>query len=274
MGYVFVSYSRWDRKSNPLIDRILSDLRAAGIELWLSPDSVPTGTDFSTAIDTALESASALLLLSGPRALKAKGAMRELDLATQRGLPIFLATISEGGAFLEDQAIFLFGMDYDRALQALLQALPSEVKSSSIRRRAEPVAETPKSKGYVFISYADEDSEFVTKMRLFMKDRGFGYWDYQDSDRNYHTQLFLELEEVIRGAAAMISILSPDWKQSRWAAKEYIFSEEVGVPVFLAMAREMGPTLVIAGIPYIDFTRDMDVGFAKLDKELRKKGLV
>ncbi|MDX2140483.1 MAG: toll/interleukin-1 receptor domain-containing protein [Chloroflexota bacterium] len=274
MGYVFVSYSRWDRKSNPLIERILSDLRAAGVELWLSPDSVPAGTDFSTAIDAALESASALLLLSGPRALKAKGLMRELDLATQRGLPIFLATINEGGAFLEDQAVFLFAVDYERALQTLIQALPAEVKPSPLRRRAESVTTTPKSKGYVFISYADEDSEFVMKMRLFMKDRGFGYWDYQDSDRNYHTQLFLELEEVIRGAAAMISVLSPDWKQSRWAAKEYIFSEDVGVPVFLAMAREMGPTLVIAGIPYIDFTRDMDAGFAKLDKELRKKGLV
>jgi hypothetical protein len=274
MGYVFVSYSRWDRKSNPLINRILSDLRAAGIELWLSPDSVPAGTDFSVAIDVALESAAALLILSGSHVHKAKGAMREFNLATQRGLPIFVATIAEEVVTFEQSSTFAFEVDYERALQTLIHALPAELKPSAVRRRAEPVTEAPKSKGYVFISYADEDSEFVLKMRLFMKDRGFGYWDYQDSDRNYHTQLFLELEEVIRGAAAMISVLSPDWKQSRWAAKEYIFSEEVGVPVFLAMAREMGPTLVIAGIPYIDFTRDMNAGFAKLDKELRKKGLV
>jgi TIR domain len=151
----------------------------------------------------------------------------------------------------------------------LLKRLPQTVFTSK------PVkAQAPKSKGYVFISYAQEDTEFVEALRHFLKERGYGYWDYQDSDRNYHTRLFIELEDVIKGAAATLSVLSPDWKKSQWAAKEYLFSQEVGTPVFLLMARAMGPTLVTAGYTYIDFARDMDGGFSKLDKELRRKGLI
>jgi hypothetical protein len=41
-----------------------------------------------------------------------------------------------------------------------------------------------------------------------------------------------------------------------------------------AMARPTPPTLVIAGVPYIDFTQNVDAGFARLDRELRRKGLI
>ncbi len=48
---------------------------------------------------------------------------------------------------------------------------------------------------------------------------------------------------------------------------------EVGVPVFLLRVRNPGPTLVIAGLPYIDFTQDRPAGFKKLERELSRKGL-
>ena len=70
-----------------------------------------------------------------------------------------------------------------------------------------------------------------------------------------------------------MSVLSPSWKQSQWAVKEFLFSDEVGTPVFLVRAKDMGPTLVIAGIPYIDFVNDRETGFRKLERELERKGL-
>jgi hypothetical protein len=277
MSDVFVSYSRWDRKANKVIDRLLDDLRAAGVELWLAPDSVAAGTDFSVAIETALSQAQALLVLYGSRSPKARGLERELESAVLRGLPVYCVQIEDGvypqmPAALAAYPQFALYENYEAVLRQLLEELPAAPQVERKRDQAKPTA--PRSKGYVFISYAERDSAFVTQLRQFLKERGYGYWDYQDSDRNYHTQLFLELEEVIQGAAATISVLSPDWKQSKWAAKEYIFSEEVGVPVFLVMAREMGPTLVTAGIAYIDFTRDPAAGFARLDRELNKKGLI
>jgi hypothetical protein len=53
-----------------------------------------------------------------------------------------------------------------------------------------------------------------------------------------------------------------------------MFSQEVDTPVFLLMAREMGPTLVTMGVPHIDFTADSQQGFEKLDRALRRKGLI
>jgi hypothetical protein len=52
-----------------------------------------------------------------------------------------------------------------------------------------------------------------------------------------------------------------------------LFSEEINTPVFLLKARELGHTLVIAGMPYIDFVKDKKHGFVKLAKELQRKGL-
>src|SRR5207253_2073719 len=136
-----------------------------------------------------------------------------------------------------------------RSLNLLLQGL-----SAAVPRGVPGEASRSKSKGYVFLSYAEEDSDFIEELGRFLGQRGYGFWDYERTDRNYHTQLFLELEAAIQEAAATLSILSPDWKRSIWTVKEYLFSEEVGTPTFLLRVRDMGPTIITAGAHYIDFT--------------------
>jgi TIR domain-containing protein len=160
-----------------------------------------------------------------------------------------------------------FRSGYDDALQKLIAAL------QSFRKERPLPTSQKKSKGYVFLSYAEEDASFVDDLKAFMAKRGYSYWDYRESDRDYQQDLYLELEGVIADAAAMLSFLSPDWKKSRTAVKEYHFSTEVGIPVFLLKVRDPGPTLVVAGLPYIDFTRDQTSGFRRLEKELSRKGL-
>jgi hypothetical protein len=273
MTHAFVSYSRWARQSSPLIDRIISDLNQAGVRLWLAPDDVAPGTEWSVAIEAALEPAGALLFLVSKQLRRAAGMINELVRAVELKIPIFVLVVGDGyETHLPDMLHMVhkydFAHDYDTALQELLRDLPGKVQQN------QPVPEhEPKSKGYIFISYAEEDSAFVDNLRAFLTEKGYGFWDYQSSERNFHTQLFLELEAVIRGASATISVLSPAWKKSPWTAKEYMFSEEVGVPVFLIMAQPMEPTLVTAGIPYIDFTRNDGKGFIRLDNELKRKGL-
>ncbi len=275
MDYLFVSYSRWDRQNDSRIDHILADLRAAGIRLWLVPDDVPAGADWSDIKWDKLAQADGLLFIFSRPLTRTPQMLHELEIALNSNLPVFPLMLNNDlvdqipQQLLALQPILFDSDDFEDALPTLIARLPD-----SVRESRPVVPEQPKSKGYVFISYADEDTDFVTTLRDYLKERGYGYWDYQDSDRNYHTQLFLELEDVIRNASATVSILSPDWKRSTWAAKEYMFSEQVGTPVFLLMAREMGPTLVIAGVPYIDFVRDPEGGFAKLDRELRRKGLI
>ena len=129
------------------------------------------------------------------------------------------------------------------------------------------------SKGYVFLSYAEEDRDFVSLLKTFLKENNYAYWDYAESDRDYHSQLFLELEGVIKESVATLSVLSESWKRSQWSVKEYFFSEEAGTPVFLLKAKPLGPTLAIAGVPYIDFTLEIAQGMEKLRRELHRKGL-
>ncbi len=285
MSTVFVSYSRHDRRDHPIIDRVLNDLRAAGITLWLVPDDVPAGADWHQAKPEGLRQADVLLFLFGRSLSSTRLIQFELEEARSRGIPIIVAVVTPKAisflsyhepVFAGSPVITLVGDDdvYQAGLEQLIAALPRQTKSATRMRAAIAEAAVPKSKGYVFISYAQEDTAFAELLRAFLAEKGYGYWDYQSSDRNFHTQLFLELEAVIHNAAATLSVLSPDWKKSAWAAKEYLFSEEVGVPVFLLLAREMGPTLVIAGVPYIDFTKDQASGFLRLDRELRRKGLI
>lgn len=277
--YVFVSYSRWDRRNSPIIDQVLDALRAAGVRLWLAPDSVPAGADWQGAIEAAQERASAQIALISRRIRRATGMQREITRSSRLGLPFVAVLLDEDIAdpdnqllpdlAIESDPIALYS-DFAAAIEQIVDRLPDAVRSSRPKRDHAPA---PRSKGYVFISYAQEDTEFVARLRQFMRERGYGYWDYQDSERNYHTQLFLELEEVIRNATATLSILSPDWKRSPWTVKEFLFSIDVETPVFLLMARDMGPTLVTAGIPYIDF-KNPDKGFTDLERALRAKGLI
>jgi hypothetical protein len=52
-----------------------------------------------------------------------------------------------------------------------------------------------------------------------------------------------------------------------------LFSEQVNTPVFLLKTNEIGPTLAIADMTPIDFTRDAESGFSKLKRELERRGL-
>lgn len=268
MGYVFISSSSKDKD---FVARLSTDLAQVGIDVWRDVEYIAPGMSWEEGIKKALAEADAVLFVVSIHSVASAWAIIELELAlaneSARVIPL---VIDDAELPVPLLSIVYVDMrrDYKDALQQLITALPDSVRQTG------PIAKGgPQTKGYVFISYAEEDSDIVAELRDFMKDRGYAYWDYQESDRDYHSQMFLELEGVIQDAAATLSLLSPDWKKSQWAVKEYLFSEDVGTPVFLLMVREMGPTLVTAGIPYIDFTRSHEEGFAKLDRELKRKGL-
>ncbi len=165
-------------------------------------------------------------------------AQSDAVLAESTGKPIIgilIGNPAQVPLILVQRRLVDFTGDFAEALRALVSLIPLSAKQNK-----SIVVEQPKSKGYVFLSYAQEDSDFVDKLCEYLKKRGYGFWDYRSSDRNYHTFLFLELEDAISNSAATLSILSPDWKKSVWTPKEMFFAQDVKVPVFLLMAREMG----------------------------------
>lgn len=269
MGFVYISYSHRD---SAFVDRLSSDLQAAGISTWVDRAKLMGGQDWASEVQNAIVSASALLVVISSNsassawiaaeyksAMAAKKLVIPLLLEDPKSVPLDLRMIQ----WVD------FRFDYRQAVQKVLTALSQIVPAGPPQ---EPLQ--PKAKGYFFISYAEEDSDFVEGMREFLGQRQYGYWDYQESERDYSSQMFVELEQRIEQAAALFSILSPDWKLSKWAPKEYLFATEVGIPTFLLMVRPMGPTLMTVGVPYIDFVADPSKGFSKLDKELKRKRLV
>ncbi len=267
--FVFISYSREDRA---FVDRLSQDLRSGGVTTWQDTKEIAAGANWRLAIEASLRRASALLYVASARSVNSQWMLKELEAVFSRGARIIPVVVDDQGEhglpdFLRAFQWVDFRHGYEAALAQLLAALqPLRTESP-----AEP--RTEQAKGYVFLSYAEEDASFVDDLKEFLKQRNYGYWDYRESDRDYHADLYLELESIIQEAAATLSFLSPEWKRSRTAVKEYYFSLEVGVPVFSLRVRNPGPTLAVAGIPYIDFSQDHRAGFTRLERELSRKGL-
>ena len=267
--YIFISYSRQDRS---FVERLSAALKAAGVQTWTDIENISAGANWQTEIETGLLQAEILLYVSSQNSSTSKWIETELT-AFMRGSgrvipiiiddhgPIALPTLLRRIQWVD------FRFDFDTAFASLLKGI-SHLQGSS------PITATEaKSKGYVFISYAAEDATFVTELKRHLKGRGYSYWDFQESIRNYQVDYTLELEGVIVNAEATLSVISPDWKKSPTALQELHFSKEVKKPVFLLRLKDPGPTFALAGMTFIDFTGQGKHGFTRLDSEMKRFGL-
>ncbi|MEM7085399.1 MAG: toll/interleukin-1 receptor domain-containing protein [Bacteroidota bacterium] len=268
--YVFISYSGQNLK---IVERLVEGLNKRGVRVWLDINEIKPGESYLTRLLKGIFDSSAIIYLVGNVSNRLSWINDAIYKDLRKGkliIPVIVDEIAIRNTphFIRHLKPLPLKDGFDLTLDRILEALKGKVTIGK------PVEEVKKqSKGYVFISYAEQDSDFVSDLKEFLKTQGYAYWDYNESNRDYHSQIFLELEFIIKEAAATLSILSEDWKKSKWTVKEYFFSEEIGIPVFLLKAKKIGPTLAIAGIPFIDFVPDKKAGFDKLDRELKRKKL-
>jgi hypothetical protein len=271
---VFLSYSRHDQG---FVDRLAHDLRKAGIEIWIDRENIEPGANWQAEIEGAISHASTLLYIITESSLRSAWMIAELTAATRRNLkviPVLAGNVVTDALppFVQNIQWIDFRTSYAEGISRLLRSFGVTGRKTTQRSQIKAAAQDV-SKGYAFISYAEPDRDFAQPLKKFLKEHVYAYWDYEESDRDYHTQLFLELEGVIAEASATLCVLSETWKRSQWTVKEFFFSQEVGTPVFLIKAKPMGPSLAIAGMTFIDFTKGLDIGFERLDRELKRKGL-
>src|ERR1700733_9979939 len=87
---VFISYSRDDK------DRVISiatELRAAGVSLWIDQGGIDGAAMWSEEIVNAIDSAKVLMLMVSERAVASHNVVKEVVLASERKshiLPIHL----------------------------------------------------------------------------------------------------------------------------------------------------------------------------------------
>ncbi len=268
-SYVFISYSRQDRH---FVERLTATLREAGVRTWTDLDNISAGQDWAREIDRGLQEATALIYVASKNSAQSRWMDAEYTDFLKRAKRVIPIIIDDDGPRNMPSPLQRFQwVDFRGPFEPALGLLLDGIRD--LRTTSPLAAPKPKSKGYVFISYAGEDAEFVAELKLFLKKQCYGYWDYRESERDYQADYTLELENIIKNAAGTLSVVSPDWKRSSTALQELHFSREVETPVFLLKVKDPGPTLAISGFTYIDFIRKRKEGFTQLDGEMRRKGL-
>ncbi|MBN1965587.1 MAG: toll/interleukin-1 receptor domain-containing protein [Anaerolineae bacterium] len=284
MSHVFISYSRSDSE---FVEQLYSDLRANDIDVWTDKYDIEPGDSWEKSIESAVRDASAVIAVLSPAGSSSLYVRQELAFAEEIEIPIFPILIS--GDFHESTPIFLlnrqyldFRAGYEKGFSYLLGALRSSWQAKSIVPppeetvfdRANTVPE-PANKGYAFLSYIRTDTDFVQQLKGFLKERGYAYWDYRESERDYNMELYRELEAQIEGAAVFLSILSDSWRETLWTAREYVYAEEANVPVFVLQAKSLErPVPILLNLrTRIDMSEGFDAGIAILGDELDKRGL-
>jgi hypothetical protein len=270
-NFVYLIYSRSDSE---FVEKFSQDLQNKGIRVWLDVEQLKPGVNWVSGLESALEKARAFLYVSSKNTSYSEWASYEVTKSISfKNKPIIPIVIDDIGKktlpFSLSQyqwADFSNKDTYPKDLEKLVTVLEQYITID------EDIEVSPKiSDGYVFISYSSNNSDFVNRLATWLEKQKYGYFDYHTSKRNYHTLFFLELEEKINDAQAVLSILSPDWKSSKWAIREFLYSEAMQKPIFLLQHKTMPPCLLTMGIPYIDFTKSETEGFSELDREIQAK---
>ncbi len=281
MPYVFISYSR---KDAAFVERLYADLKSNNINAWVDTYKISPGQNWDRTIHDALENASALILVISPDSMASQNVHAEYLYALEMDKPVLPIVVREASIPLQLRLLqYLdFRDSYELGLSKLIGALKSRWSPESIEPPPQEkdfeqsnIVPEPANKGYAFLSYISEDADFIDKLKDFLETRGYAFWDYRESERDYNTELYRELESKIEEAAVFISVLSDAWRKTLWTAREYVYAEEAKVPVFVVQAKPLDrPVPILLNLrTRIDMSKDFNAGIKKLDEELDKKGL-
>lgn len=278
--HVFISYAQRDAER---ANEICAYLETTGIKCWIAPRDILAGHDWASGILSGIRESAAFVLVLSQEANRSAHVAREIMVAVEREIPIIPVKVEPvelaGSMSVHLSAVQWFDLTKDRlkdGLKAVARAVAPLVPSASTQ--PEPLSRTTPAqptKGYVFISYNREDHDFVVRLREILKRRGYAYWDYSESERDYHNALYRELEEKIENAAAFMCVVTDSWRDSEWPAAEYIYAREAKIPIFVIQAKRLARPvpIILNQQTRIDMTSDFAKGTVILEHELDKKKL-
>ena len=154
--YVFISYARRDEA---FVDRLAADLQREGIRVWRDVEQIEPGEQWQQAITDALNKAVALLYVSSRHSETSSWMRQELQAFFETSRRIIPVIIDDAGkkALPINLRRFQwvdFRESYDLAFRQILSVFPESVKSASPLKTFKK-----RSEGYLFISYAKEDTD-------------------------------------------------------------------------------------------------------------------
>jgi len=242
------------------------------------------GSSYGDTSNDAIYSSTAFLLVLSSESNRSALVTREVELALKLNLPILPVLIEPVVTSYEIRSLIgpKIWLDISNeknwyiCLQMLDNALATRFPQKDRSKAPLPLkSKEAATKGYVFISYSREDSDFVVSLKEILKKRGYSYWDYSESERDYHGALYKELEEKIENAKAFMCIVTDNWRESEWPAAECVYARESKVPIFVIQAKKLQrPVPIIINLQTrINMEGDFSRGASVLEHELDKKGL-
>ena len=113
---------------------------------------------------------------------------------------------------------------------------------------------------HVFISYSRRDSDIMRVVRDRLRAAGFNVWTDENLEIGTHDWT-VAIEDALSNSCAVVALLSPDAKSSRWVEKELTFAVENEVPIRPLLVRgnqnNSVPFLLI-NVQYIDARQDLN----------------
>jgi flagellar biosynthesis GTPase FlhF len=129
----------------------------------------------------------------------------------------------------------------------------------------------PLSTGHIFISYSRRDSEAMLRIVSYLREQGINAW--VDNEKLVPgTPIWeYEIEKAIRGAFAIVVVLSPDAKKSEWVLREITLADQFHkrvFPVLVGGSDEDSIPLRLITRQFADLRKDEPTGLKSLITEI------
>jgi uncharacterized protein YciU (UPF0263 family) len=287
---IFISYASENRDPADVLVRTLEN---NGYKCWIAPRDMSPGVNWGEALIRAIEAAGLFVVLISKKSADSDFVLRDVFLADKKMIPILPVRLERVSHPSDNFGVFHPSDKLDLLLgdSHQIDATNGEGEQrfaglvAHLKRRypkignptavAPETPEAPQTKGYVFVSYNKSDANFVEKLKEVLKRRNYAYWDYSESERDYHSALYKELELKIEGARAFMSIVTDSWRDTEWPGAEYMYAKDAGIPIFVIQAKPLARPvpIILNQQTRIDMSADFERGAAILEHELEKKKL-
>ncbi len=107
----------------------------------------------------------------------------------------------------------------------------------------------------VFISYGDQDSDFAESLLLHLKNEGI--FVLERDNHPSPEKSYTSIEQAIRNASALLTIMTPAAKTSETVRYEWIFALGAGIPVITIVQQEIELHPRLTTLPNFDFTNPL-----------------
>jgi hypothetical protein len=144
MGQIFISYSRRDAD---VVENIVSELEAAGIDVWLDREDITPGKQWRRQIVEAIDTADAFVLNLSPNSAASDNVLKELNLAEEALDPFILPVMLSEMKIPDQMRYQLAGtqfvsyyLDSKRGIRDLIAEIKKRNSATAERPKVEPPA--------------------------------------------------------------------------------------------------------------------------------------